>query len=142
MSTYQAGETIKGGAFDGFEVLSTYSRAQAILDGVLIDVTPWASACGFKYPCAFTSGLWARLERGGAWEDDGKGGRVLVGVDAKGRARGIFDAMHDAIKNCAGNTDRIDFSIRGPEFSVDGWSVCGPGDDERPVLTVMLRGED
>ena len=49
-------------------VISTYSRAQAIEDGVLVDVTEWASADkgfmgGFTCPVALTSALWDAVER-------------------------------------------------------------------------------
>jgi hypothetical protein len=49
-------------------VISTYSRAQAIEDGVLVDVTEWASAGfmgGFTCPVALTSALWDAVERKG-----------------------------------------------------------------------------
>ena len=45
-------------AFFG-EVISTYSRAQAIEDGVLIDAGSMASEAGFKWPVALTSAVWA-----------------------------------------------------------------------------------
>jgi hypothetical protein len=48
----------------------------------------------------------------------------------------------------AGSTDTIYFSVlvdvkgNGRKEKVDLYSVCGPGDDAAPVLTIMLRGED
>lgn len=49
------------------EPVSVYSRAQAIEDGVLVDVTEWASAKngfigGFTCPVAFTAAVWALVE--------------------------------------------------------------------------------
>jgi hypothetical protein len=34
----QEGETVKGGPWDGFEVVSTYSDDQAVEDGILVDM--------------------------------------------------------------------------------------------------------
>ena len=36
------------------EVISSYSRAQAIEDGVLVDVSSVARAAGIKFPVAMT----------------------------------------------------------------------------------------
>jgi len=37
----------------------TYTRAEALADGVLLDVTPLAREAGFQIPVALTVGLWA-----------------------------------------------------------------------------------
>jgi type I site-specific restriction endonuclease len=39
------------------EVIFYYTRAQAIKDGVLVDVSKLASEAGFKYPVAVTQGV-------------------------------------------------------------------------------------
>lgn len=39
------------------EIIYSYTRAQAIADGVLIDVTPQAQEAGFKIPVAVTAAL-------------------------------------------------------------------------------------
>jgi len=48
------------------EPISTYTRAQGIEDGVLVDVTEWASPQqmmgGFTVPVAMTAALWAKVE--------------------------------------------------------------------------------
>ena len=36
------------------DVIHSYSRTQAIKDGVPVDVTETAKECGFKYPVAVT----------------------------------------------------------------------------------------
>jgi len=44
----------------------------------------------------------------------------------------------------AGDTDRVRFQVRvdvdgdGRHELVNLWSLCGPGDDARPVITIML----
>jgi hypothetical protein len=48
----------------------------------------------------------------------------------------------------AGGTDRVHFQVAvdvegdGHRDVVKLWALCGPGDDARPVITVMLEGED
>ena len=42
-------------------VLSVYTRAQAIADGILVDVSETAREAGFKIPVAVTRGVWDRL---------------------------------------------------------------------------------
>ena len=48
-------------AFFG-EPIAVYTRAQALADDVLIDVTAWAQESGFRVPVAFTAALWALVE--------------------------------------------------------------------------------
>jgi hypothetical protein len=40
-------------------VISSYTRAQAIEDGVLIDASNMAREAGFKWPVALTTAAWA-----------------------------------------------------------------------------------
>jgi uncharacterized protein DUF6573 len=48
----------------------------------------------------------------------------------------------------ASNDDRVHFQVRvdvngdGRHETVKLWALCGPGDDGRPVITIMLEGED
>lgn len=46
---------------EGFNIISVYTRAEAIKDGVLIDVSKTANEGGFKYLVAVTSGVWAEV---------------------------------------------------------------------------------
>ena len=65
--------------FEGFDLIHSYSRQQAIEDGVLVDVTATAREAGFRYPVALTATvfgayvhqffypfrqIWARLTTG------------------------------------------------------------------------------
>ena len=45
--------------FSDCTAISIYSRAQAIEDGILVDVTKQAKELGFKYPVAVTNNVWA-----------------------------------------------------------------------------------
>ena len=40
------------------ELISTYTRAQALDDGVLVDVSAIAAEAGFKWPAAMTRAAW------------------------------------------------------------------------------------
>jgi hypothetical protein len=44
------------------EVIFSYTRAQAIADRVLVDVTPTALEAGFRFPVAATAALMAAVE--------------------------------------------------------------------------------
>lgn len=46
----------------GFEVVSTYTRAQALEDGVLVDLSSLAREAGFRWPLAVTQAVWVVLE--------------------------------------------------------------------------------
>lgn len=46
---------------EGFEVIHAYTRAQAIEDGVLVDLSDLAREAGFRFPVAVTLGVWAVL---------------------------------------------------------------------------------
>ena len=48
------------------EVISTYTRAQALEDGVLVDAGPMAKEVGFRFPVALTSAVWSDCV---AWTD-------------------------------------------------------------------------
>jgi hypothetical protein len=143
-------------------VISSYSRADAIADGVLVDLTE-ADGCkgNFRYPVAMTRAAWAAVvEAGGEYgpaEADGMETlRLPGGQDVPGRLHDMCTMLKatrrnprlDPIQrdNTAG--DRVFFSVlvdvhgNGRKSRVELWSLCGPGDDGRPVVTIMLRNED
>jgi hypothetical protein len=111
--------------WDGAEYVATYSRADALADGVLVDVTVAARAVGLGLPVAMTAGAHHEL---GA-------------VDAVQLAR-VMAALRVAA-GLAGDGDRLALELRGRGGTwVRCWAHVGPGDDRRAVMTVMLEGED
>ena len=44
--------------FEDAPVIFKYTRAQAIEDGVLVDLTEWAKETGFRIPVACTAAVW------------------------------------------------------------------------------------
>lgn len=108
------------------DIIYKYTRAQAIEDGVLIDVTPTAKEVGFKYPVAVTSTLW---------------GVILESYDADGSLWDVLWMLRVAIRNIK-PTDLVYFTVRIGKRDIRLKSVCGPGDDSSPVITVMFPEED
>ena len=60
MSNFQSNKTDGSESLFG-EVIFSYTRAQAIADRALIDVTPTAAEAGFRFPVAVTSDLMAAI---------------------------------------------------------------------------------
>ena len=121
--------------FNDADVISSYTRAQAIEDGVLVDLSEIAKEAGFKYPLAVTAGVFAVLSD-----------TRSEGQDFQGRAWDMLTILIFAIKTSSdGNVIRFSplfqsVGSRHPQ-RVNMWSQCLPGDDAAPVITVMLEGE-
>ena len=126
-------------------VISTYTRAQAIEDGVLVDVGSTAQEAGFKWPVALTVGAWADCV---AWTEDDS--RQQVYQDESGRLWDVLYMASHAIRSSKDSGDRLLFQLyRVPR---DGHStdavlvtlklIVGPGDTGEPVITILLPQED
>ena len=121
------------------EVISAYSRRDALEDGVLVDLSDLAREAGFKYPLAVTQGVWAVLNPTKALE--------AAGQDMTGRAWDMLTILRYAIKSAA-CLDEVRFAplfLREPGQKVESVEMrakCGPGDDAEPVITVMLLAGD
>ena len=143
--------------------ISVYTRAQAISDGTLVDLTTatddhGVNLCqnaGFLLPVAITRAAWAEtVECGGEWKSEGDGDVLHLpgGQSVTGRLWDLLWMLRYAIKSTSRKSlepvDRVHFSVRvdthgnGRHKTVRLWSLCGPGDDAKPVITVMLEGED
>ena len=127
------------------EVIFSYSRAQAIDDGVLIDATELARDAGFKWPVALTAAAWEDCV---AWSDTDNQAQAYQ--DQTGRLWDVLFMASYAIRT-ANNTDRqLPFELQ--RIPRDGHTtksqrrslklILGPGDDGKPVITIMLPGED
>ncbi len=99
--------------------VSSYSRAQAIEDGVLVDITEQAKRSRFVYPVAMTSALWDSCN----------------GVEGVAQ---MLNDLHREIKRSASGGDQLMFVALGITIKC----VVGPGDDPAPVITLMLEHED
>lgn len=140
------------------EEIFRYTRAQAIADGMLIDLTSATDdkgqllcrEAGFKVPVAITRSAWAKtIEAGGTWTAEGEG-EILELKGGQSLTGRLWDVLHMLRVAClqAGSDDRIHFQIL-VDVNGDGrhevarlWALCGSGDDAKPVITIMLEGED
>ena len=125
--------------FEDFEVISTYSRAQALEDGGLVDVSQLAREAGFRIPVAVSRAVFAVLDPGE--------GLAAEGQSFQGRAWDLLAILRLAARS-ARHSSEVRFSPlfvlepgRSPE-PLALRAVCGPGDDGAPVITVMLPNED
>ncbi len=125
---------------DGWTLIDGYSRAQAIEDGTLVDASKLANEAGFKYPVALTSAAWSECVEVPAGADD---------QDEIGRLWDVLNVLFFRIKSLpkAGHTPMVHFtvSVRTGEVTSEEIhlkSLCGPGDNTEPVITIMLPHED
>src|SRR5689334_16502486 len=126
--------------FADCEVISRYTRADAIQDGTLIDLTANFSEISsqlYKFPVACTASVWAIVEAavankkhcndfaGVVWD--------ILWMSQKGIVRKIDESQHifRVIITGVGQQRQHDFKI-----------ICHGGDEAEPVLTIMLPEED
>lgn len=121
-------------------ILHTYTRREAIDDGVLIDVTETAKEAGFRTPVAVTSSVWhnyVAVPNG------------VEGQDEMGRLRDAIMMLRFAIRSGKGPRSIIRYRLyvrndnrEADSSEVELKAVCGPDDNGTPCVTVMLPEED
>ena len=135
------------------DVIYAYTRAQAIEDGVLIDVTETAREAGIKFPTVLTSAVWADYV---AVPDEFKGHQ-----DEMGRLWDVLWMFSCAVRSgrITGDTGTFEVIIAKPDKGdwrdnekahegnrtqrlVTLKAVCGPSDDGSPCITIMRPEED
>ncbi len=127
------------------DVISTYTRAQALEDGVLIDPGIMAAEAGFRWPVAITADAWADCV---AWAEDDSAKQIHQ--DQAGRLWDVLFMASHAVRTSKEPGDRILFQLfRVPR---DGETtkaelvtlrmIVGPGDSGEPVITILLPHED
>ena len=108
------------------ELIFSYTRAQALEDGVLVDVTE-SSACrgsGYRYPVALTIALHSDLTVG------------------QGKSPETFDArLWDVLWMSSQAGKRVDgsdvyFRVKVGRRVLRLRANCGPGDNHEPVITI------
>lgn len=130
---------------EGWDLIHSYSRAQAIRDGVLVDVTGTAKEAGFKIPVALTSAVYEDCVAWTEADNDRKG----TLQDERGR---LWDVLWMSLLAARKSLDSQRVPVRlvrvhreGPGDQprlVDLVMVVGPGDEGEPVITIMQPGED
>ncbi len=121
------------------DIIHTYTRAEAIADGVLVDVSSAATEAGFKYPVALTRAVWS---------DYVEVPEGVFGQDESGRLWDILVVLNFAVRR-SNDGDMLRFRLHvrnengnGCPSLVELKAICGPNDDGTPCVTVMLPYED
>lgn len=126
------------------DVVYRYTRAHAIADGVLIDISGTAQKAAITYPVAITAAVLAKYseppanptaEPGIVWDIVWMLRCAVIGlVPCHIERRGICEIRYFDL-----------YAIRRgkmePEF-VRLKALCGPGDEGEPVITILLPEED
>lgn len=119
------------------EMVHRYTRAQAIEDGVLVEISEAAQEVGFRIPVAMTAAVWARCV---AWQGE------EAGQDERGR---LWDVLWIArLAACAAKErSQVDFTLRVVQAGEAVEHVAmrltiGPGDTGEPVITILMPNED
>ena len=118
------------------EVIDAYTQAQAIDDGVLIDVSDQARALGLSHSFAVTASAWAEC--------------VLLPSGESGtereaeRVKALIVRATQELDQSGGNDVWFSVTTGQPEGTeaVELRAVLWSGDDAKPVCTVMLGCED
>ncbi|MCX5079031.1 hypothetical protein OG321_42305 [Streptomyces sp. NBC_00424] len=127
-------------------VIGTYSRADAIADGVLVTVPEnLAKEAGFRFPVALTSAAWVDCVK---WTDADSEAQDTP-QDETGRLWDVLCRTVQAIKRAPGAPREVEVLLyRVPRDGTTPHakparlkSVCGPGDDRSPVITIMRPDE-
>jgi len=122
------------------EVIFAYSRAQAIYDGVQVEVTKTAQEAGIKFPVFLTRAVFDSFVA----VPEG-----VSGQDEAGRLWDIVWMTRFAILRARPGCDRLPVAlyVRNDNRAarlVKLVATCGAMDidDPQPAITVMLPGED
>lgn len=73
---------------------------------------------------------------------------MAAGQNWQGRALDLLMVLKVAIRRAPAEADRVEFAPLfipepgGRPTPVRLWSLVGPGDKGKPVITIMLKGED
>ena len=123
-----------------WNVVFEYSRAQAIADGVLVDVTEQAKQIGFKIHTVITGTIFHRYVEPPAGLDGSFGQSVT------GRLHDVLTLALFAARRAV-NTDRVTFKVDflmapGRKETIEAIAHIGPGDNYEPCLTIMLAEDD
>ncbi len=125
--------------FENADLIHRYTRADAIRDGVLIDVSATAQEVGFRYPVSLTAAVHAKCVT------------VPPGVlhqDECGRLWDVLTMLRFAIRT-GNDRSEVRFAVHVRNDNRDRTpplvrlkALCGPGDQGEPVVTILLPDED
>lgn len=122
------------------KVIYSYTRAQAVEDGVLVDVTSVAREAGIGFPVAITRAVFDKCVE----VPDG-----IESQDESGRLWDVVWMLRANIHRTSG--DRCDYQLYVRNHNrarltrsdlVTLKAICGPGDNAEPVITIMFPDEN
>lgn len=126
------------------EPIHRYTRAQALADGVLVDVTETAREAGFLVPVAMTAAAWNKAV---AWSDTDSTRQTPQ--DESGRLWDVVWMAYITARRASGSC-RVPFQLyavpRGggatrPRLMTLHMHI-GPDDEGEPVITILNPDED
>lgn len=126
--------------FADADVLHSYGRAQALEDGVLVELDPkLCREAGFRHPVAMTAASFAKVVAMTPAAE-------RACNDVQGRTWDVLTMAMHAVRR-ARSSSTVEFklyavTVRTRPSLVTLCITCGPGDDREPVLTIGLPGED
>ena len=121
-------------------VLYTYSRSQAVADGLQVEVSKVAEEAGIRFPVFLTRAVYdsfVRVPPG------------VTGQDEAGRLWDVVWMLRFAIRKAQHGQARLPFALyvrndnKAPRL-IKLVAMCGPLDidDPQPAITIMLPDED
>jgi hypothetical protein len=126
--------------------ISSYTRAQALEDGDLVDVTQIAAEAGFAVSVALTRATWQDCV---AWSDTDTARQTYQDVD--GRLWDVVWMAADAVKRSPDTSDKEPLYFRLHRVPRRGRGrlprltmlklLAGAGDEGEPVMTILLPNE-
>ena len=126
--------------YEDYEMISSYTRKQAIEDGVLVDVSHTAKDAGFVCPVAVTDRVWHDITHGPSKNKTDIAGRLW---DV------IYMLLLNIRKQPASGGCIIYYDLIMPVEGVESEdnlyrlkSIAGLGDEGELVITIMLPNED
>jgi hypothetical protein len=134
--------------FNNDDIIHAYTRADALADGTLVDVTGTAAEAGFTCPVALTQDAWADAVAWSDGTDAAKGG--FTGQSESGRLWDVLWMTRYAIQRQRATGDRLEVLLyrvpaTGRELEprlTRLHALTGPGDHGEQVITICLPHED
>ena len=133
-------------------IISTYTRSQAIEDGLLVDVSQTATEAGFRWPVALSRSLWEIVDNPpNGWED------------SAGRLWDVLSMCRFAVRRSSGQAIRFPMILtrKAKRPVTDPWSkrygklqtvtlknitlkavISAESPTGSPCITIMLPDED
>lgn len=119
------------------DVVHRYTRAEALEDGVLVDVSEIAREAGVRFPVAVSRRVWVEVveppeeARATGQSEAGRLWDVLWCFAAAARRTRASELVYEVLVNDGDGARKVVLK-----------AVCGPGDTLQPVMTILFPEED